>query len=137
MIVILAMIDDHYFPGDWQSVIIISLFRGSAIVISAMKFACSWASSLCYLPANSLPVCSVSKHTNLHYALHYMLAYMFDSFVWTRLNTNKAMQPFHNTKYQTNKPWERGTKNEPWQETRASYKTLTVLTDTWIIFCYS
>ncbi len=45
---------------------------------------------------------------------------------WCSNNINEAVQPFHNTK---SKPISRGsgTKNEPLQETRASYKTVATL----------
>ncbi len=55
--------------------------------------------------------------------------------VWCSDNTNETMQPFHNTKYQTNQPGERKKK---WiTKTKASYKTLSVHTDTWIILSFS
>ncbi len=74
--------------------IVISLFRYSAIVISAIKFAQNlFKNQLIIRKPGCYAICQlirflvhcVSKHTNLHYTLHCMLAYIFDLFVWTRL----------------------------------------------------
>ncbi len=87
-------IGDRYFASDNDFIIseigylvilapiIISLFRGSAIVISAIKFDHLRACLLCYSPANLLPGLLCVQTYEL---TRYMLAYLFDSFVWTRI----------------------------------------------------